>query len=176
MIKKFIIVTILFLIFFSGEIRDKTELYLQKYFGKDILFSVEKINIPHKLKIELEKKSQQKFYTDFVYLYKLKENNKIIAYAVLDNVMGKVQPITFLLIYNLDLKIIDFQIIKYREEHGYEVENESWRKQFLGKSKDSKFLLNDDIDGITGATISVKSLIKGVYKATLLTEKLFENE
>ncbi|MCB0742546.1 MAG: FMN-binding protein, partial [Ignavibacteriae bacterium] len=105
-----------------------------------------------------------------------KNNDKINSYAILDNVIGKVQPITFLVIYDSNFAISDFQIIKYREEHGGEVQNESWRNQFIGKRANSEFTINENIDGITGATISVKSLIKGINKTSLLIRSIVGNE
>ncbi len=177
MLKKITIIQILFLaIIFAGEIKDQTETYLKNYFDKEVNLEVEKYFLPLKIRRNLENQVQQRFYTDFVYLYSVKENDKIIAYAILDNVLGKVQPITFLVIYDMDFSIKETKIIKYREEHGSEVQNDEWRRQFLGKTPDSKFQLDKDIDGISGATISVKSLIKGVKKTTLLIQNIVNNE
>jgi len=55
--------------------------------------------------------------------------------------------------------------VKYREEHGGAVTNSDWNKQFVGMNRDSDFT---EIDGISGATISVNAIKKGVQKLTLL--------
>ena len=43
-----------------------------------------------------------------------------------------------------------------------------WNGQFVGRSGKSKFLIGDDIDGISGATISVYSMTTGVMKLSLV--------
>ncbi|MCB9220084.1 MAG: FMN-binding protein [Ignavibacteriales bacterium] len=176
-LKKIVIIKIILVsILFAGELKDRTDAHLRKFFGEECAIDSKKYIIPKELKNEIENLTQQRFYTDFVFLYYIKKDDKINSYAVLDNVIGKVQPITFLVIYDSNFSISDFQIIKYREEHGGEVQNESWRNQFIGKRANSEFTINENIDGITGATISVKSLIKGINKTTLLIRSIVGNE
>lgn len=176
-LKKMIIINFaLVAVLIAGELKDKTDAHLRKFFGEECVIDSKKYIIPQELKSKIENLTQQRFYTDFVFLYFVKNNDKINSYAILDNVIGKVQPITFLVIYDSNFVISDFQIIKYREEHGGEVQNESWRNQFIGKRANSEFTINENIDGITGATISVKSLIKGINKTSLLIRSIVGNE
>ena len=98
------------------------------------------------------------------------------GYAILDNVLGKVKPITYLVLFNKDLSIASVNIIKYREQYGGAIENKEWLDQFKLKNMTSELELNTDIDGISGATISVKSVIKGVKKLLFLINNMDTNE
>ena len=52
----------------------------------------------------------------------------------------------------------------YRESHGGEVGSKRWLKQFIGVSSKKYLEYQDDIVGISGATISVKSMTNEVNK------------
>ena len=84
-------------------------------------------------------------------------------------------PITFMVIMNLDGSIKNSAIIKYREAYGGEVGNKRWLQQFIGKNNDSKYEIGKEIDGITGATISVHSVSKGIRKIAILYDHVKDN-
>ena len=64
--------------------------------------------------------------------------------------------------------IIYSKIIKYREAYGGKVSGEKWLAQFNEMKQDSLYKYGKEIDGITGATLSVKSFTKGISKLSLL--------
>ncbi|MCB0750218.1 MAG: FMN-binding protein, partial [Ignavibacteriae bacterium] len=128
------------------------------------------------LKNKSEIFAQQRFFSNFVYYYEIKENNKIIGYAILDNVLGKVKPITYLVIFNDVLSVKSVNVVKYREQYGGAIENNDWLNQFNQKTISSEIELGKSIDGISGATISVKAMIKGVKRLLYLINNLGEDE
>jgi hypothetical protein len=79
--------------------------------------------------------------------------------------IGKELPITVGIAIN-DGQVVDVTILEYRESRGGEVRHDFFTDQFLGSSLESKPTestttianLNTKIDGITGATYSVRSL------------------
>jgi len=90
----------------------------------------------------------------------------------LDNVIGKSMPITFFVLLDVEGNIISTNIIKYREPYGGSVSNENWNQQFTGKNSSSDFTVGKSVNGISGATISVNSVTKGIRKITLLYEEI----
>lgn len=161
---------------FGGELRDDAIIVINNSFNNDITVETFKLKINGKLKKMGEQFAGQRFYGDFVYYYKIIRNKKLLGYAVLDNVVGKVKPITFLVIFSIDFSVKKVEIIKYREEHGREVQNRSWLNQFKGKMVNSDLELNNGIDGISGATISVNSIIKGVKRLLSLINNMGDDE
>ena len=64
--------------------------------------------------------------------------------------------------------IINTTIIKYREAYGGGIQNRGWLAQFNNRNNQSSYKVGKNIDGITGATISVNSISKGIHKITIL--------
>ncbi len=86
--------------------------------------------------------------------------------------VGKEQPITFGIIIS-EGKIEQIDVLEYRETRGGEIQYPFFRKQFLGSSlaqKGEQYRLNQSIDGITGATLSVNAM-KKVAKVALFLHK-----
>ncbi len=101
------------------------------------------------------------------------KNGKPMGYMLIDNIIGKSFPITFMTVLNLDGTVRDVEIMVYREPQGWEVRNKSFRSQFYGKdsSTDSR-----DIMSISGATLSATSITRGVYKAMAAYKVLYLNK
>lgn len=174
--QKTIYIVFLFLIFnsvsFSQDIQDKVRMSLLNCFGDNSQLTFEKFSLPTQLKNSIEKKVGQKFFSNEIYLYKIFNEKKIVGYGLLDNVYGKSLPITFLVMYDSEGKILCSEIIKYREPYGGAIQNKEWNDQFKGKNVNSDFQPGKDISGISGATISVNSVTKGIKKLTLLLNEI----
>lgn len=161
-----------FSLIYGNEIQSRTEEILRSHFGKDISISYKKYELDKNMKSTIENQVEQRFFDDYIYIWLVESNDSLKAVALMDNVYGKTLPITFLVIFNLDGSIGSTHIIKYREDHGGAVSSENWNKQFSGKDSQSNYNLGEDIQGISGATISVRSVTKGIQKLTLLYEEI----
>ncbi len=157
---------------FPQEIKEVVRDIITNTFNKDVQYDYEKYIIPDSLKMKVEYIAQQKFFGEFVYILKIFNEEIINGVALLDNVYGKEMPITFLVIFDDSGKIILADIVKYREPYGGAVQNKNWTAQFKKKDSNSGYKVGTDIDGITGATISVKSITKGIYKISLLYKEI----
>lgn len=73
--------------------------------------------------------------------------------------IGKTQPITTGISVK-DGEIERVQVLVYRESHGWEVRYPFFTDQFRGMRLDDDQKLSGPIDGISGATLSVRALIK----------------
>lgn len=73
--------------------------------------------------------------------------------------IGKEKPITFAVsIKNNQVNLI--RVLKFRESRGGEIQMIAFSNQFQHAGLDENLLLNKDIDGITGATMSVNAMKK----------------
>ncbi|CCQ92091.1 hypothetical protein NITGR_950049 [Nitrospina gracilis 3/211] len=77
---------------------------------------------------------------------------------VVGNEIGRSYPITFMVVINPDGTVRDVEIMVYREPHGWEVRFEPFMSQFFGRNAKNPF---NDINNITGATLSVRSMTRG---------------
>jgi Na+-translocating ferredoxin:NAD+ oxidoreductase RnfG subunit len=156
----------------AGEIKDKSEEIISSTFEKSIIVGSKKFIIPVEVKSEVQKQCGQKFHKDYVYYWEIKEAGTLMAIAVLDNVYGKSMPITFMVIFDLYGKIIRSEIVKYREQYGGGVKSDQWNEQFEMKDANSTYKVGVDIAAISGATISVNSVTRGIRKLSLIFNSL----
>lgn len=97
--------------------------------------------------------------------YRVVRGDSVLGFAVVRDVKGKDQPITFLVATDTADRLRDIDILVYREPYGGEVAYDAWRRQFRGKSTDDPLQVGRDIRTISGATISVNAVTLGVRKA-----------
>jgi Na+-translocating ferredoxin:NAD+ oxidoreductase subunit G len=97
---------------------------------------------------------------------------KVDGYALIDEERGLHQPITFATRLSPRGAIERLEIMVYREPRGDEVRDRRFRKQFEGKTAQDALRLNQDIDAVSGATVSSASLATGAHRATVLIEEL----
>jgi hypothetical protein len=64
----------------------------------------------------------------------------------------------YIVVFNKDLSIRNLEIANYPGAYGYEICRKSWLNQFIGKTPALK--LYEDVDGVSGATISAQFLVE----------------
>lgn len=77
---------------------------------------------------------------------------------ILDEI-GKVKPITVAVIIK-NQKIHLIKVLAFRESRGWEVKHAFFTDQFKNNELNTDLTLNRPIDGISGATLSVRALTK----------------
>jgi len=165
--KKILIILTFASLMLGSEIKEKTLQVINDYYQQEIKVEKFKFKIPKKIKKQIQNQIKQKFYRDQIYYWSIKIDDQT-HYALMDNTIGKTMPITFLVIFNENKEVVHSSIIKYRESYGGEISGKKWLAQFIGMKQDSLYKDGKEIDGITGATLSVKSFTKGISKLSLL--------
>jgi hypothetical protein len=92
------------------------------------------------------------------------------SWLIVDEVLGKHEMITYALAIDPEGEILGLEIMEYVESYGYEIKDASWRKQFVGKTSKQPIKLNQDIQNISGATLSAKHVTDGVKRVMALYE------
>lgn len=154
--KKYILSVFILAFLFFGfglpkNIQKKVDKEIQKFF-EVTHFSMESIIVND----ELNEKLPAKITDDN--FYKLFEDDSLMGYAFIDQAPSKTANFDYLVVFDTDLKIIHSKILIYREEYGGEIGSKRWLKQFLGKTGGDHVSHESNIDGIAGATISVRSM------------------
>lgn len=98
------------------------------------------------------------------------KDSKPMGYMLIDHIIGKSFPITFMTVLNVDGTVRDVEVMVYREPRGWEVRFPSFMSQFFGMNAQSDFR---SINSLTGATLSVNAITKGVKKAAAAYKVLF---
>ena len=166
--KPFIPLLISAILFGISPIKDTSEIFITSQFRDSVSIKMNTLQLNAEVKSQVQNSARQAFYRDEIYYWTISQNDSTLAHAFLDNVLGKSMPITFLVLFNTEGEIISSEVIKYREAYGGEVGNKNWLSQFIHFSDTSDYLVGKNIDGISGATISVNSLSHGIRKIALL--------
>jgi len=99
---------------------------------------------------------------DSTVVLRVSRADSLLGFATVGNVIGKDQPITFLVAIDAADRLKDVDILVYREPQGGEVAYEPWRRQFRGKTASDSLRVGREVRSISGATISVNAVTAGV--------------
>ena len=93
-----------------------------------------------------------------------KRGGSTLGFVVFDEVIGKVELISYAVGIALDGTVKQIEILSYRESHGSEIRLPAWRRQFVGKGPSATLRVGDDIANISGATLSCTHVTDGVRR------------
>ncbi len=88
---------------------------------------------------------------------------------------GKTKPITVAVIIEQQ-KIAQLKVLAFRESRGWEVKHDFFTQQFEQIGLNDDLRLTQSIDGISGATLSVRALTKMAQLALFFDKKVNEEE
>jgi len=95
-------------------------------------------------------------------LYRVNHANSLLGYVFVDQAPSKTAKFDYLVVFNHELKVVNSKVLIYREDYGGEIGSKRWLKQFLGKTGGDRVNCETNIDAISGATISVRSMTKSM--------------
>lgn len=88
------------------------------------------------------------------------------GWFILDQVIGKHENIDIAVGLDANGKVVDIEILEYRETYGYQVANPKWLAQFTGKDSSEHLDLDEQIQNISGATLSCAHITDGINRLT----------
>ena len=97
-------------------------------------------------------------------VWRVEANGRTLGWYVQDEVYGKHEFITYAMALDAAGAVRGLEILDYRETHGGQVRNAAWRAQFAGKRQGDPLKLGEDIQNISGATLSCKHVAEGVRR------------
>jgi Na+-translocating ferredoxin:NAD+ oxidoreductase RnfG subunit len=106
-------------------------------------------------------------------VYIVENRGKRLGYGIVDHVKGKERFIKYLVGLDSEGRIKGIEVLTYDETHGSEIRHDYFKKQFIGKGWQDPLRLGVDIDAITGATISCRSITDGVRKIMSFWQECF---
>lgn len=116
------------------------------------------------LKQQVEQTSKVRVRNNVQPVWRVESEDKMIGWFFLDEVIGKHEFITYVVALTPEGAVKGIEILDYRETHGSQVQNPKWRGQFVGKKAGAPLKLDEDIQNISGATLSCKNLANGVKR------------
>ncbi len=147
----------------------KMNRHLNKVFGKEVRYK--QMNIADSLATDHQ-------------IFEITIADKVSGYSVITRALGckiggcdkpstdtiSFEEFFFLTAFDKQKNIKRVRVLEYTSNHGYQIANKGWLKQF---EKDKTFTVGKNIDGISGATISAQSITKGVNEQINILESIF---
>jgi Na+-translocating ferredoxin:NAD+ oxidoreductase RnfG subunit len=95
-------------------------------------------------------------------IWKAMRDGSVLGHFFTDEVVGRQDLITYAIGIDTTGSLRDLEIMSYRESHGGEVRNPSWRAQFNQRDNLEQLRFRTDIKNISGATLSSEHVTQGV--------------
>ena len=105
-------------------------------------------------------------------IYRINANSKTLGYLCFTQGKGRIETFDFIAILSKDKYIKHLKIIEYRSTYGYEIGARRWLNQFYDKDHSHQFIFNNDIHGISGATISGQGITKAINRINKTIQNL----
>lgn len=140
---------------------------LQDIFPLATSFEAEILELDEKLKEGISASAAITFdetHAPRVRIHTVLKNGEVIGYGLEDTVVGKWGPIHYLVGVDPEGTVREVIVLSYDEIRGKPVAKRRFLRQYQGKTPKDPLRLRKDIDGISGATISSRSLTDGVRK------------
>ncbi len=77
----------------------------------------------------------------------------------------------YLILFDKSFTIQKVKVLIYREQHGRQIGEKRWLAQFEGLKLESRPKLGENVDGITGATISASSITSDIHRVLDIINK-----
>ena len=112
----------------------------------------------------IHNKSQLKNAPKRMILLEIKNTTtgNIVGWAGLAQAKGRQDYFDFLVLYDSQLELKHLEILQYRSSHGYQINSGRWLEHFTGLAAQDTIIKGRQVDGISGATMSVDGLIEKI--------------
>ena len=109
---------------------------------------------------------------DEVVLSEIRGGTGVIGYCVERDVVARSGPFRIRILLDKDGVVKEASVVKYRWTHGRGVMKSAFTGQFTGKGPADPVRIGNDIDGMTGATISSGAMADGVRQSIKLIKSI----
>jgi hypothetical protein len=116
----------------------------------------------------IERASGQKVLTKGEQVWRAEAGGRLLGWFIIDYVIGKHLVIDYAVALEADGRVGRVEILQYRESYGWEVANEDWLRQFVGKTGRDHLEMDADIRNISGATLSSRHVTEGIKRVLAL--------
>lgn len=109
-------------------------------------------------------------------LFKLTSKDGFEGFYIVESAMGRFHDFTYVIFFETDMSVKLVRVVEYSEEHGVEISHKRWLRQFVGKTPEDNLMFRKNIDAISGATISGRSITESIALILQSVKLLRENK
>lgn len=138
-----------------GNLEKKVRRELDKVLG-EISYSLNPVSVPESLKAALPVP-----ITDANF-FRVNQEGQTAGFVYLGQAPSKTAEFDFMVLLDAGGRIVHSAVLVYREEYGGEIGSRRWLRQFEGLGGHDRVSVGQNVDGISGATISVQSMTRAM--------------
>ncbi len=117
---------------------------------------------------EIKERSGVRQRTPTQQAWRAQRDGEMLGWLVVDEVIGKHEFITYATAISPAGSVLGIEIMSYRETHGGQIRDASWRAEFTGKTLADPLRLGKDVANISGATLSCRNVVDGVKRLLVI--------
>ena len=122
----------------------------------------------------VEQQARVKLDTQFYTFFEGRRGGQVLGYAAIESHTVRTQPETLLVVLSPAGELVRAEILAFHEPPEYKPA-ETWFKTLIGKPT-AQLRLGEGVDGITGATLSVRSTLDSIRKVQALFQQVLKAE
>lgn len=107
--------------------------------------------------------------------WRAQRDGAMLGWFVVDEVIGKHEFITYATAISPAGSVLGVEIMSYRETHGGQIRDASWRAEFVGKTLSDPLRLGKDVPNISGATLSCRNVLDGVKRLLVIHDMVLRD-
>ena len=141
---------------------------LADQFKSSELVDFTRVTLSARAREEVERQLGEKLERGEYIFYVARSGDDIDGYALFDREIGQHEYIDFATFFDCDGRVTRVEVVAYREPYGDAIRSQRFRRQFVGKTAESRLRAGKEIDVISGATLSAQAMTKAVRRASVL--------
>ncbi|NUQ77854.1 MAG: FMN-binding protein [Polyangiaceae bacterium] len=143
---------------------------MKSFFSSSKRVTFKRVTLPEAAAAEIAKKLGIANLKREWVIYLGETDGRLDGYAIVDDEKGMHEPIDFAVRFTPKGAVERVEVMVYREPYGDEVRSDRFRAQFQGKTAADPITAGKDIDIVSGATISSRSMALGVKRDALVLQ------
>lgn len=156
-IKQFLLLAAIFIV--SANSSAENDLLTRKNL-KALNKAIEK-HFPNNPKAEFSELNQFESHNNLTVVEILPaDKTSPVGWGTITEAKGRFDFFDFLALYNQNKELVHLEILRYPSSHGYQVTSRKWLRQFTGLTTKDTIKVGQQVDGISGATLSVNGLVQ----------------
>ncbi|MGE4602077.1 MAG: FAD:protein FMN transferase [Planctomycetota bacterium] len=136
------------------------------------------LQIQGQLRTRIAERARVAVKRDPIRIFRIRSTRTAIelGHAMILEEIGKYRPITFLVALDATDRVIDLQVLIYREHIGQAIKSPRFTRQFREKDGQSMLKLHRDIRNLAGATLSARASVRAVRRALATIQETVRSE
>ncbi|HRY99504.1 MAG TPA: FMN-binding protein [Bacteroidales bacterium] len=110
------------------------------------------------------------------YLERLVSGPDTLGYLLLTSAPGRYERFDYLVLLSPRIEVQEIRVVHYRSDHGYQVASARWLSQFKGYTGSAPWKVGQEVDALSGATISASGLCRDLFEALVQVRSTLERD